>query len=243
MDSDPTIELSYDRAAVAYAMALYNELSGKPLDRLLLREFAERIQPGGLVCDAGCGPGQIAAELRSAGVDVFGVDISGAMVDAASKRNADIRFEQLDFVATVPGTGLAGIVSFYSIVHLNDESLKHVLKNFAAALGPNGWLLLAFHTGNGVKQVDALFGVPVQLEFRFFDVGQITMCLIEAGFTVVRVVQRAPYKDAEHPSQRAYILARRVAAGEPSQFVRPRDPDPFLLRLGRKVKSLLRGQK
>ena len=152
MDSDPTIELSYDRAAEAYAMALYNELSGKPLDRLLLREFAERIQPGGLVCDAGCGPGQIAAELRSAGVDVFGVDISGAMVDAASKRNADIRFEQLDFVATVPGTGLAGIVSFYSIVHLNDESLKHVLKNFAAALGPNGWLLLAFHTGNGVNR-------------------------------------------------------------------------------------------
>src|SRR4029077_17756719 len=43
---------------------------------------------GGLVLDAGCGPGLVAAALLEAGFRLVGVDLSGVMIERAQKRCA-----------------------------------------------------------------------------------------------------------------------------------------------------------
>jgi len=52
----------------------------------LVREAG--LPPGGLVLDAGCGPGLVGAALLEAGYRLVGVDLSGGMIDRAQKRCA-----------------------------------------------------------------------------------------------------------------------------------------------------------
>jgi SAM-dependent methyltransferase len=66
----------YNRIAEQYANHLGKELEAKPLDRELLLRLAEAAAGRGVICDIGCGPGQVARFLRDAGADVFGLDIS-----------------------------------------------------------------------------------------------------------------------------------------------------------------------
>jgi 2-polyprenyl-3-methyl-5-hydroxy-6-metoxy-1,4-benzoquinol methylase len=46
----------------------------------------------GVVVDLGCGTGLLARELIDAGYGVFGVDISGAMIEIARKRAPEAEF-------------------------------------------------------------------------------------------------------------------------------------------------------
>ena len=50
----------------------------------LVREAA--LPPGGLILDAGCGPGLVAAALLASGLRVVGVDLSREMIERAGKR-------------------------------------------------------------------------------------------------------------------------------------------------------------
>jgi SAM-dependent methyltransferase len=47
-----------------------------------------RLPPGGLILDAGCGPGLVAAALLHSGLRVVGVDLSHEMIERARKRCA-----------------------------------------------------------------------------------------------------------------------------------------------------------
>jgi ubiquinone/menaquinone biosynthesis C-methylase UbiE len=65
----------YDEVAETYAERLGDELAGKPLDRALLRAFAEQLAAGapGVVVDVGCGPGHVTAFLAGCGLAVAGL--------------------------------------------------------------------------------------------------------------------------------------------------------------------------
>src|SRR5437879_10018498 len=91
---------SYDRIAEEYANRISGELDHKPLDRMLLDEFAARFKGAGRVCDLGCGPGHVARYLHDRGVDIFGIDLSPGMLDQARKLNPAIEFRQGDRKST-----------------------------------------------------------------------------------------------------------------------------------------------
>ena len=59
METDRHISLqnSYDRVVQPYTDQIFDELSGKPLDRQLLDRLAESARGVGPICDLGCGPG------------------------------------------------------------------------------------------------------------------------------------------------------------------------------------------
>lgn len=88
------IQSSYDRVADEYVRHIYDELRQKPLDRKLLDQFTDRVRGTGLVCDLGCGPGQVAHYLHEHGVAVCGVDLSPGMVERARQLNQGIEFVQ-----------------------------------------------------------------------------------------------------------------------------------------------------
>jgi len=202
---------SYDRVAEEYARRLFDELRHKPLDRELLRRFAQRVKDRGEVCDMGCGPGQVARYLKDAGVQkVFGVDLSPRMLEQARKLNPDIGFREGNMLALdIPDRSLAGIAAFYAIVNFPPEPLPTVFSEMQRVLASGGLLLLAFHVGDEVVEENDLWGIPISMKFRFLQPATIRRQLETAGLVVEEVIEREPYPDVEYPSRRAYIFARR----------------------------------
>jgi ubiquinone/menaquinone biosynthesis C-methylase UbiE len=200
----------YDAVAEEYVLRLYNELEHKPLDRLLLNHFADQVKGGGRCCDLGCGPGHVAAYLHERGVEIFGIDLSQGMVEQARRLNPGIEFQQGDMRALELGDdGLGAIIAFYSIIHIERREVTTVLHEFRRVLQNGGLLFLSFHLGEETLHRDELFGKEVSLDFHFFARQEMEDYLLEAGFAIEATLERAPYVDAEHPSRRIYIFARK----------------------------------
>ena len=203
---------SYDELAATYTERIFTELAGKPLDRHLLNRLAEDVRGHGLVADLGCGPGHVARYLHDQGVRMLGIDLSPRMIDSARQRSPDIEFRVGDMRALdLPDGALAGIVAFYSLIHIGEPEMGATLRELRRVLAPGGLLLVAFHIGEETVHRDELWGHPVSLDFRFLMPSPMVARLIEAGFAVLERVEREPYPEVEHPSRRCYLLARSPA--------------------------------
>jgi SAM-dependent methyltransferase len=213
------VRVSYDAVTDAYVERVHDELSHKPLDRALLMAFAEQLQDdfgaGASVCDAGCGPGHVAAFLAGLGLTVTGIDISPAMVTRATVLHPDLRFA----VGSMTSLGVdegswQGAIAFYSIIHLtSDPEVRTALREFHRVLADDGLLLVAVHLGergDATVHADDMLGVSVDMDFRFFDAERLEAEVKAAGFVVEARLVRAPYKDVEVQTTRAYLLARRL---------------------------------
>jgi SAM-dependent methyltransferase len=142
------LQASYDLIADEYVNRIYDELRHKPFDRHMLDRFAARVKPNGLVCDLGCGPGQVARYLYDGGVRVCGVDLSPGMVKHARRLNPGIEFEHGNMMALdAMEAEWAGVTAFYSIIHIAPANLAQVLGEIRRVLRPGGLLLMAFHLG------------------------------------------------------------------------------------------------
>lgn len=93
------LQRSYDRVAETYAEQFRDEMLRKPFDRKMLDWLAEKVGGSGVICDMGCGPGQVARYLHARGVKVCGVDLSPEMVRQAQHLNQGISFRQGDMFA------------------------------------------------------------------------------------------------------------------------------------------------
>ena len=200
-------QASYDAVAAEYAARFFDELAAKPLDRALLDCFAELTADLGLVADIGCGPGHVARYLHEHGVHVIGIDLSPEMVAAAQRLSPAIPFQQGDMLALNLAAGsLGAIAAFYAIIHVPPDE---ALRSFARVLRVGGLLLVAFHMGEECVHRDEWWHQPVSLDFQFYQPAHLIALMEAAGFTVEMQLERAPYP-AEHPSQRGYLLARRM---------------------------------
>lgn len=208
------LQASYDRLATQYVEHIYDELKDKPLDRALLDRLAARARKlHGLVCDVGCGPGQVARYLHERGARVCGVDLSAGMIEQARRLNPNIEFNQGDMLALdVADEAWAGIAAFYSIIHIPREEVLNALRELRRALKRGGTLLLAFHLGEETLHLEELWDVPVKLDFNFFTTDEMSGYLSDAGFEIEEVLEREPYENVEHPSRRGYIFARKPAS-------------------------------
>jgi SAM-dependent methyltransferase len=223
----PGLRESYDRVAGEYARQFRDELDHKPFDRKVLEWLIEKVGDSGVICDMGCGPGQIARYLHDRGAPVCGVDLSPAMVKEAQLANPCSSFHEGDMrdLAGVADGSYGGIAAFYSIVHLPHEDVPRAFRELRRVLRANGVLLLAFHVGKEVVHRDELLGQEVDLDFLFFETEEIKDHLAAAGFALEEVIERDPYPpDVEYPSRRAYVFARK---GEDPRSVR-RFPVPRL---------------
>jgi SAM-dependent methyltransferase len=202
---------SYDRIAEEYARRIYDELAHKPFDRALLNYTVESVGTTGTVADIGCGPGHVGRYLWDRGVPTVGIDLSAQMVRLATELNPGMTFHQgtmLDLSAY--RDAWAGIVAFYSIIHIPLQELPQVFREFRAALIPGGLLLLAFHLGEQHVHLDDWWGHQVDVDTYFQDPATVERLLGETGFVVEGSVQRLPLPDVEYPSKRAYLFARKM---------------------------------
>lgn len=209
MDTNEVRE-GYDQIAEEYVARIFHELEHKPLDRELLDRFAAEVRGLGPVCDIGCGPGHVARYLHGRGVNVLGIDLSPRMVERARQLNPGIEFQQGNMASLeVDDEAWAGIVAFYSIIHIPREEVVRVLREFKRVLRPNGLLLLAFHQGQEIRHVEEMWGKSVSLDFVFFERSEMEGYLRAAGFEVEESIERPPYEGVEVQTQRVYIFARK----------------------------------
>ncbi|MBI3216746.1 MAG: class I SAM-dependent methyltransferase [Mycobacterium sp.] len=203
----------YDRAAAAYADRFHDHLDGKPLDRAMVHAFAGMVVAGGTkpVIDVGCGTGSTTAMLRSGGAQVFGVDLSPGMLAQARRLNPDLGFVVGSMTDLPIADGAAGgICAWYSIIHIPDERLDGVLREFHRVLAPGGLVLLAFQVGDRPRILTSAFDQDVELTFVRRQPREVRKRLADNGFALYAELDRDRDDDGFESTPHAYLIARRV---------------------------------
>jgi SAM-dependent methyltransferase len=144
-DHDRELAIAFDAQAPKFERAPVQS-DPAALERLV-REAG--LPPGGLVLDAGCGPGLVAAALLGSGLRVVGVDLSREMIERARKRCASFseraRFVQASvFDVSLESLGpFDGAISRYVLHHVLDPPA--FVGRQVELLRPGGVLVVCDH--------------------------------------------------------------------------------------------------
>jgi hypothetical protein len=104
---------------------------------------------------------------------------------------------------------IAGISAAYAIVHLLPHYVARAAAEWRRVLAPGGWLLVSFHVGKERFHLDEFIGEPVGVDYTFHERGAVEADFERAGLEVRARLERSGDAAVEHPSLRAYLLARR----------------------------------
>lgn len=190
---------SYDTVAVSYADQLRDALAAEPYLRAMLALFADLIRAdgGGPVADVGCGPGHVTAHLHALGIDAFGIDLSPVMIDVARRDHPHLRFEVGSMTdLDLDDASVAGLLAFWSLIHIPDDAVPTVFGHFRRVLRPGGPLLLGFHVGDESRvKTQGYGGHPMKVDVHRRRPGQVSAWLRDAGFTVEAQMLLDPDED------------------------------------------------
>ena len=212
------IKIAYDIVAREYSEEFFGEHEKKPCDQEILGKFVKQLKDRHPVWDIGCGPGQTVRYLNGLGLQASGLDLSPRVIRQARLNCPGLEFRtgnmlDLDFSSN----SVAGIISFYAIVHFTQEQVKQAFSEFFRILQPGGLFLLAFHIGEETLHLDEFLGRPIDVDFMLFTTEFISGCLHNAGFRDLDISEREPLPDVEYESRRAYIFSRK-----PSKHTSPK---------------------
>lgn len=179
---------SYDADATGYAEKVDGLLEASPYLRASLALFADLVRDagGGSVADVGCGPGYVTRHLHDLGVDAFGIDLSPEMIALARHDHPDLRFE----VGTMTDLDLAdhsvaGVIAFWSVIHIPDEVVPTVFAEFGRVLRPGGPVLVGFHVGDEtIHTSEGYTGRPISVDSHRRTPQRVSDWLRDAGFTI-----------------------------------------------------------
>ena len=176
--------------------------SEDPGDRALVERHLLGLP--GPVLDLGCGPGQWTAHLHARGADVTGVDVVPEFVAHARAAHPGPAFVLGSMTGLdVPAHSVAGVLAWYSTIHLPPEELDGVLAGFRRLLAPGGVLVVGFFDStDGVVP----FEHRVTTAFRW-PADVLAGRLAAAGFSEVERRQR---QSPERPDRRYAAIAART---------------------------------
>ncbi len=153
-------------------------------DRALISRHLS-IRPGA-VLDVGCGPGHLTAHLRSLDVDAIGIDLVPEFIDHARAAHPDGRFELGSMhQLPLPDRSVAGILAWFSLIHVPPDDLDGVLAELRRSIVPGGALVAGFFDGDEV----VAFEHKVVTAF-FWPADELSARLSRAGFTEVERQRR-----------------------------------------------------
>ncbi|WP_018348758.1 class I SAM-dependent methyltransferase [Longispora albida] len=157
----------------------------------------------GPVLDLGCGPGHITGYLRSLGADATGIDMVPEFIAHARAAHPDGTYQlgSIDSLAAADQS-IAGILAWFSLIHLPPGELGGVLAEFRRVAAPDAMLVFGFFEGEEV----AAFDHKVTTAYRW-PVGAFSERLAQAGFTEVERMLRP--SDGTH---RPYAAIAAIAS-------------------------------
>lgn len=199
------VDVGRVRDAYASVAGLYIELFGTTqqvaADDLAFIGRHLSIRPGN-VLDLGCGPGHITGYLRSLGVDAIGVDLVPEFIAHAKAAHPTGRYELGSMRSLDVDSGsVAGILAWFSLIHLPPQELDGVLADFRRMIAPGGTLVVGFFDGDEV----AAFDHKVVTAYRW-PVDEFSERLTRAGLTEVE--RRHRPSDGTHRPYAAIAAVR-----------------------------------
>jgi len=210
------VRSAYDTVAETYAKVLPDLSFESAEDLAMIQRFVTEVDasPDRKVIDAGCGTGRLAAHLADAGLNVTGIDLSPTMVLVARRLNPEIEFTAGELTALPADDGsAAGVVSWYSIIHLEQDAIDAVAFEFARVLRPGGAALVAFQAGSGSRTLTRAYGHDVVLRAELHNPDDVTRSFTAHGFEPVEQLVRPPRESEKQPQ--AVLLFRRGAGPHP----------------------------
>ncbi len=141
--------------------------------------------------------------LSSAGADVTGIDLVPEFVAHARKAHPAARFEVGSMTDIGrPDGSVAGVLTWYSIIHLDPEQAHGVFTEIRRLLAPGGTLVVGFFEGPAIES----FEHKVTTAYRW-PVDAVAAWLTATGFAEVERLQRG--REGER-GPHAAIAARAV---------------------------------
>jgi SAM-dependent methyltransferase len=200
--------------AEQYAELFRTALDDAPLDRALLSAFAEMVRRDHLdpqLLEVGSGPGTITGYLHQLGMAVRGIDLSPAMVALARREHPEVSFDVGEMSALdVAAASVAGVVAWYSVIHVPAPQRPGVIGELHRVLRPGGYALLAFQIGDDTLHLDEAFGHEVSLDFHRLQPDVVVALLDDAGFDLVARLVRAPEPtSAAAQIPQGFLIARK----------------------------------
>lgn len=176
--------------------------------------LAECLGIGARVLDVGCGTGvPTARQLVDAGMQVVGIDISPAMISAASVSVPEANFYNCD-VLDFTETGFDGAVAFFSLLMLPRSDILRALSVLHKVIKPGGYLLIS------MVEVD-LDDAPVKFldtDVRVSGYRRDELCRVveqsSFGILDMRVVAYTPAIDQAELETHLYVFAQRSSSDE-----------------------------
>jgi len=172
-------------------------------DAALIRRHLTGVS--GPVLDLGCGPGHWTAYLHSLGVDVTGIDKVPEFIAhaRASHPGPDFRLGSMTEL-DAPEHSVAGILAWYSTIHLPQAELDRMFAETRRLLASSGMLVAGFFDSDDDV---AGFDHKVITAYRW-PVDVFAEHLAKAGFTEV---QRLRQQFSERPDRKYAAIAARAS--------------------------------
>jgi ubiquinone/menaquinone biosynthesis C-methylase UbiE len=215
--ADASLSVAFHLAAVArayaalaeqYAEDFGDELQRVEFDRQVLARLVARCKPGGLVLDAGCGPGQVSAFVDGVGRFAVALDLTFEMLVIARRVRATSRLLRADVVRMpFASASFDGAACWYSIHNMPRALLPSALRELRRVIHPGGALVLATHAGSGEEWRDvAADDHGEQVVLTYYSPDEIRGLVVDAGFGAVDIRTRAPLPE-EHQVDKIYVFA------------------------------------
>ncbi|WP_380171689.1 class I SAM-dependent methyltransferase [Kineococcus sp. DHX-1] len=145
MTSD-RVQQAYSAMADVYVERLATMDVVHPDDRRLVERSLTNLT--GPVLDLGCGPGHLSAHLHGLGCDVTGVDLVPEFLAHARATYPGVPFLQGSLTESGrPDGSVAGVLSWYSLIHQDPDELDVSLAEVRRLLAPGGALVVGFFEG------------------------------------------------------------------------------------------------
>jgi ubiquinone/menaquinone biosynthesis C-methylase UbiE len=195
------VRQAYGGLAERY-IELFDSIEAFNADDLALIDRHLSVESG-TVLDVGCGPGRLTDYLRAErGVDSVGFDLVPEFINHARITYPDSRYEVGSMAALpFPDRSIAGVVSWYSLIHIPPADLAPILTELRRVMDVGGKLVAGFFDGDEV----APFEHKVTTAY-FWPADEMSTRLAAAGFTEVERIRR-PSPSVEVPRPQAVIAA------------------------------------
>ncbi|WP_415853919.1 class I SAM-dependent methyltransferase [Sinomonas sp. G460-2] len=205
------VQRAYDQVADTYANHFRSTEPELPVDLGMIELFASFLPSGKRVLDAGCGAGRMMPVLETFGCQVEGIDLSPEMIRRAQQDHPSFPSQVASISALpFPDGSFDGVFSWYSTIHSPGPDLPRILAEARRVLRPAGLLLVAFQTGQGVRDLsEAYRRLGHNITLRRYDrtpegLGRL---LTSASMTEVARLERAA---ASHERTGQAVLIARV---------------------------------
>ncbi len=205
----------------------YNEnIHADQLDAPYREKFINKLSTSSHVLDYGCGSGNVVFDLQEKGFNIIGSDISESFLEIAKKKQKDSRslFIKADSKDLVKQKlKFDGIISEYSLIHLDYFTTQDVLSDFNKILTDKGLLYLSLqadpeinpknYTFPNITNIAQPYPVPyrpeLMLYIQLYQKEHISEMLKKAGFLILDMDFREPIKN-EFPFKKILITAQKI---------------------------------